>query len=193
MRTEYERVEHQYRPHLAATDGQARAAPRVPVETLAHRYRRSLPAGAPVGRLRIPRLGLDAIVVNGTDASMLRRGPGRDPRTAMPGEHRLVYVAGHRTTYGAPFAHIDRLRAGDRLTLTTPYAVFTYAVHGYRIVPADDLSVLRSRGREELLLQACHPRFFATHRYIVDARPVAIAARGVPTGRSVTLGATRVS
>ena len=130
-----------------------------------------------MGRLRVPALDLDAIVVNGTDTASLKRGPGRDPRTGMPGEGRLVYIAGHRTTYAAPFAHIDRLEPGDRITLTTPYATFRYVVHDHRIVPSDALEVLRSRGREELVLQACHPRFFATHRYLVDARPVSITPR----------------
>jgi sortase A len=95
----------------------------------------------------------------------------------MPGEGRLVYIAGHRTTYAAPFAHIDRLRPGDRISLTTPYATFRYAVRDHRIVRSDALEVLRSRGREELVLQACHPRFFATHRYLVDARPISITPR----------------
>jgi len=149
----------------------------VDIGRLARRYRAELAEGAPVGRLRVPALGLDAIVVNGTDAASLKRGPGRDPRTAMPGEGRLVYIAGHRTTYAAPFAHIDRLQQGDRITLTTPYATFRYAVRDHRIVPSDALEVLRSRGREELVLQACHPRFFATHRYLVDAQPISITPR----------------
>ena len=121
------------------------------------------------------------ILVNGTDHDTLMKGPGRDLRTFMPGEGKLVYVAGHRTTYLAPFSHIDRLRRGDSVTVKLPYATFRYRITGHRIVPADDLDVLRSRGREELVLQACHPRFFASHRYLAYARPVRVDPRsGAP-------------
>ena len=132
-------------------------------------YRASLASGDAVARLRVPRLELNAIVVEGTGASDLRRGPGRDERTFMPGEGELSYVAGHRTTFGAPFAHIDRMRPGDIATIEMPYATLTYRVTGHRIVPDTQLSVLETRGRDELVLQACHPRFFATERYIVYA------------------------
>lgn len=128
--------------------------------------------GDPVGRLRVSRLGLNMIVVDGTDHESLTRGPGVDRRTALPGEGALVYIAGHRTTYGAPFAHIDRLRRGDRVRLDMPYGKYVYRVTGSVIVPATDLARLRSRGREEIALQACHPRFSARERYIVYARPV---------------------
>src|SRR5207247_497562 len=90
----------------------------------------------------------------------------------MPGEGRLVYIAGHRTTFLAPFSHIERLKKGDSVRLEMPYATFVYRVSGHRIVRADDLSVLRSPRHELLELQACHPRFFASHRYIAYALPV---------------------
>jgi sortase A len=121
--------------------------------------------------LTIDRLGLRVIVVKGTDTGSLKKGPGLDGRTALPGEGELVYIAGHRTTYGAPFGDIDRLRPGDAVRLDLPYGRFDYVVTGHKIVKANDLSVLRSPGREVLALQACHPRFFASERYIVYARP----------------------
>jgi sortase A len=96
----------------------------------------------------------------------------------MPGEGELVYIAGHRTTYGAPFARIDRMRKGDRLFLELPYGSFEYAVTGHRIVDARELSVLKSKGFEQVALQACHPRFFATQRYIVYAKPVGVTLPG---------------
>ena len=114
------------------------------------------------------------VFLDGTDESSLEKGPGRDLQTFMPGEDRLVYIAGHRTTFLAPFADIDRLRSGDRITLQLPYATFVYAVTRHVIVPATDLAVLRSGPGELLALQACHPRFFATHRYIVYARPTRV-------------------
>ena len=96
----------------------------------------------------------------------------------MPGEGELVYVAGHRTTYGAPFSRIDHLHKGDRISLELPYATFDYAVTGSRIVGASQTSVLNSKGHEQLVLQACHPRFFASHRYLVYAKPVRVTPRG---------------
>ena len=101
------------------------------------------------------------IVVNGTDEGSLRRGPGRDLRTYMPGQNRLVYIAGHRTTYLAPFSHIEDIQSGDPITLKMPYATFNYRAVRHVIVRADDLAVLRSPRHELLALQACHPRFFA--------------------------------
>lgn len=147
----------------------ARPSPRQ-IALEARRYRASLTPGDPVGRLRVSRLGLNMVVVQGTDHDSLRKGPGHYIGTYLPGQGELVYVAGHRTTYLAPFAHIDRLSGGDRIVFELPYGTFVYRVTGHRIVPADDLAVLQSHHREELILQACHPRFFATHRYLVLAR-----------------------
>lgn len=152
--------------------------PKADVRREARRYRLASDEGDAVARLEIPRLDLDAVVVNGTSSPDLRRGPGRHMETFMPGEGRLVYIAGHRTTFGAPFSDIDKLRRGDRILLELPYASVEYRVTGHRIVDDNNLSVLESRGREELVLQACHPRFFASQRYLVDARPIRVTERG---------------
>jgi sortase A len=120
------------------------------------------------------------VLVDGTDEGSLRKGPGRDLRTYMPGEGRLVYIAGHRTTFLAPFSHIERLRRGDSVVLRMPYATFVYRIARHRIVAADELSVLRSPRHELLELQACHPRFFATHRYIAYALPVKVLPQDGP-------------
>lgn len=154
------------------------------VGAAAQRLRARADTGDPIGRIRVPRLGLDMFVVNGTTTAVLKRGPGRDPRTFMPGQNELVYIAGHRTTYQAPFAKIDALRKGDRVTLEMPYASFVYRVTSHVIVDASNLSVLRSKHREELALQACHPRFFATDRYIVWAKPLTVTPRGGRTYRA---------
>ena len=147
----------------------------------ARSYRRTLKPGEAIARLKVPRLGLSIIVVTGTDESSLEKGPGWYTGTRLPGEGQLIYIAGHRTTYLAPFAHIDELRRGDAVTLELPYATFLYRVTGHVIVPANDVARLKSRGFETVALQACHPRFFATHRYIAYARPVrVIPRRGVP-------------
>jgi sortase A len=89
-----------------------------------------------------------------------------------------VYIAGHRTTYLAPFSHIDAIRDGDVIRLQMPYATFVYRAFMHRVVKASDMSVLRSPNHEVLELQACHPRFFATHRYIVYAKLVSVLPRG---------------
>jgi len=141
-------------------------------------YRIQSGRGQAIGRIRVPRLDLNMILVNGTDHSSLTKGPGRDRRTYMPGEGQLVYIAGHRTTYLAPFAHIERLRSGDAVTLDVPYATFRYRVFKHRIVGAHEMSVLRSHGVEVVELQACHPRFFASQRYIAYARLVRVEPRG---------------
>jgi sortase A len=159
--------------------------------TDARRYRLESHRGQAIGRIRVPRLGLNLILVNGTDDATLRKGPGRDLRTYMPGEGQLIYIAGHRTTYLAPFAHIEKLRVGDFVILEVPYGTFRYRVLRHVIVDPDDLAVLHSHGREIVALQACHPRFFATHRYIVYGRLVRVEPRGA--GRAFRPPATHLA
>jgi sortase A len=161
-----------------AISGDTQAAERESIAREAKRYRKSSRRGEVIGRLRVPRMGVNMLLVNGTDHDTLKKGPGRDQRTFMPGENRLVYIAGHRTTYLAPFSHIDRLRSGDRITIQVPYGTFIYAVTRHRIVKSTDLSVLRSPRHEVVELQACHPRFFASHRYIAYARLLRVEPRG---------------
>ena len=159
------------------------AAERRRIATDAARFRRAAQPGQPIGRIVIGRIGLSMVFVNGTDHDSLTHGPGRDPRTYMPGQGRLVYIAGHRTTYLAPFSDIDDIRPGDSIRLEMPYATFRYRAVRHRVVTATTLSVLRSPHHELLELQACHPRFFATHRYIVYARLVSVTPRGGQTYR----------
>jgi len=167
----------------ALNPGVSLAVTTAEIRRQARRYRLSSSRGQAVGRIRVPRLGLNMVVVDGTDHGSLTKGPGLDRRTYMPGEGQLIYIAGHRTTYLAPFAHIERMRPGDPVSLEVPYATFRYRVYRHRIVSSDDLAVLRSHGKEIVELQACHPRFFASHRYIVYARLVRIEPRGAPAFR----------
>lgn len=174
-------------PNLVRSESlaaQARA-----IELAAARFRRSAEVGHAIGRIVIPRLGLNMVLVNGTDESSLERGPGRDLRSFMPGQSRLVYIAGHRTTFLAPFAQINDIQPGDRIRLEMPYGAFVYRAVRHLIVPADDLAVLKSPRHELLALQACHPRFFATHRYIVYAHLVAIDPRRGSSLRPTLLAA----
>ena len=147
------------------------------VRSEARRFRLESHEGDAIAKLKIPRIHLDAVVVNGTGTADLRRGPGRHLETYMPGERQLVYIAGHRTTYGAPFGDIDKIRPGDLITASLPYATVTYRVTGHRIVDDNDLSVLKTHHREQLVLQACHPRFFASERYLVYATPISVKRR----------------
>lgn len=175
LTSQYDKLNSAY---AGAISHKSLSAERRSLARAAKRYRLSAKRGQAIGRLRIPSMGVNMIVVNGTDHETLKKGPGRDGRTFMPGESRLVYIAGHRTTYLAPFSDIDELRAGDRVTIEVPYGTFVYSVTRHRIVKATDLSVLVSPRRELLELQACHPRFFASHRYIVYARLARVEPRG---------------
>jgi len=164
-------------PHRSGPDLVSATAEADAIAKAAARLRRAATPGEPIGRIEIPRLGLNMILVNGTDEASLERGPGRDARSYMPGQNRLVYIAGHRTTYLAPFANIDKIEDGDPITLEMPYGTFIYRAVRHRIVAATNLSVLRSPRHEQLELQACHPRFFATQRWIVYATLVTVKAR----------------
>jgi sortase A len=176
---EYEQRVERYEAETPTGIVQKAASP-LEIAERARKYRLRLGEGDAIGRLKIPKLDLNMIVVNGTESKTLKKGPARHKGTFLPGEGKLIYIAGHRTTYSAPFSHIDDLERGDRVWLELPYATVEYTIRSHRIVEAHELSVLRSRGREELALQACWPRFFASHRYIAYARPVRMIPR---TGR----------
>jgi sortase A len=173
-----------------ATADPARAA-QARIGALAHTLESRTESGKPLGELRIPRLDAHFVVVQGTGAGSLRRGPGHYYGTALPGQPGTVGIAGHRTTYGAPFRHLDALRRGDPITITMPYGRFTYRVEGTRIVKPQDVSALRAIGRQRLVLTACHPLYSAAQRLVVIARLEQSAPRGAaaPTGPSRPGGA----
>ena len=164
--------------HAPAFKGRDLASVERAVAREAAAYRRTLHTGEAVGRIHIGRIGLNMVVVQGTDHESLKKGPGHYEHSALPGEGHLVYVAGHRTTYLAPFAYINNIRVGDYVRFDVPYGAFTYRVTRHLIVRDDQVEMLRDHGREILRLQACHPRFFATNRYIVDAKLVQVTPRG---------------
>ncbi|HLJ02855.1 MAG TPA: class E sortase [Solirubrobacteraceae bacterium] len=145
------------------------------VAYLARREERQARAGQAIGRIVIPRIGVSFLLIQGTDTVSLEKGPGHYPGTALPGLGRTVAVAGHRTTYLAPFRHIDALRPGDRIVLEMPYGRFTYAVQWHSIVLPSALWVTRNMGYERLVLSACNPLYSAAQRIIVFARLQSIA------------------
>jgi sortase A len=148
------------------------------IDFLAREARRTAQDGDPIGRIDIPKIGADFVVVQGTDGASLRKGPGHYPDTTFPGLDGTVAIAGHRTTYLAPFRNVDDLRPGDRIVLTMPYGRFTYAVQRTQIVPPTALWVTRDVGYDRLVLSACHPLYSAAERIIVFARLVRTQARG---------------
>ncbi len=131
--------------------------------------KKPLPGDA-IGRLSIPRLDRDYFVVEGTDTGDLRRGPGHYGNTPLPGERGTVAIAGHRTTYGAPFRTIDQLDPGDAINIEMPYGTFTYRVQTTKIVEPTQVSVYRRVGYDRLILSACHPLYSAAQRIVVFAR-----------------------
>jgi sortase A len=174
----YEKRASAFRP--PATPGDFASVQRL-VAAEARAYQGSLHPGEAVGRLIIGRIGLNMVVVQGTDHATLKKGPGHFVGSGLPGEGHLIYVAGHRTTYLAPFAAINDIRAGDYIRFEVPYGTFTYRVTRHYVVGDSAVGVLQDVGREVLRLQACHPRFFATHRYLVDAKLVNVALQGGTT------------
>jgi sortase A len=153
---------------------------------LARRERRELRPGDAVGELTVPRLGDAFQIVQGTDRASLEAGPGHYPASSLPGLGRTVAVAGHRTTYLAPFRHLDAMRHGDRIVVAMPYGRFTYLVQTVRVVAPDALWVTRNVGYDRLVLTACTPLFTAKDRLVVFARldAVAPAAQLAPAARN---------
>ena len=138
--------------------------------------------GDPLGRIRMPSIGVAEVFVEGTDTDDLRGGPGHYPATPLPGQRGTVAIAGHRTTYGAPFHDVDDLRRGDRIELDMPYGRFTYRVERTRIVPPTATEVIDRVDYDRLVLSACHPLYSAAQRIVVFARLEKAQAKGPAAG-----------
>ena len=132
-------------------------------------HRRPLKGDA-IAKIMIPSIGVSKYVVEGTDVDSLRKGPGHYPETPLPGEPGTTAIAGHRTTYGAPFRHIDEVQHGEPVIIDMPDGRFVYRVQRTKIVDDQDLSVLDRVGYQRLVLSACHPLYSAAQRIIVFAR-----------------------
>jgi sortase A len=145
---------------------------------LARREQHRVPTGDAIGHISIPKIGASYDVVEGTDEASLEKGPGHYPDTAFPGLGQTVGIAGHRTTYLAPFRHLDALRPGDRIVLKMPYAVFTYTVQYHQIVLPTALWVTHNVGYERLVLSACNPLYSAAQRIIIFAKLKSVTPLG---------------
>jgi sortase A len=150
------------------------AAAEARVDYLARQEQRSVPDGAAVGRLQIAKLGVVYDVIQGTSTGDLERGPAHYASTGLPGEGRTVAIAGHRTTYLAPFRNLNELHRGDQIVLQMPYGTFTYVVQGQRIVSPNAWWITRNVGYERLVLSACNPLYSASQRIAVFARLVRV-------------------
>ena len=145
---------------------------------LARSLKRKRKEGEAAGRIRIPQLGLKYVVVDGTDSETLRKGPGFFPESPWPGARGTTAIAGHRTTYSAPFRKIDQLKKGNTIVVDMPYGRFTYEVETKRIVKPDAMWVIERKSYDRLVLSACHPLYSAAKRIIVFAELVKSEPRG---------------
>ena len=139
-------------------------------EVLARRFGDHATEGEAIGRIIVPGMDTNAVFVQGTDTASLQKGPGHYPDTPFPGEGGTIGIAGHRTTYLAPFRHIDSMKKGDRVTLEMPYGTFVYRVEKTDIVDDSAVGIVHPVGYERLVLTACHPLYSAAERYAVFAR-----------------------
>lgn len=167
------------------TDEPALLAPTIPAE------------GDPVARIKIPKIGVDSIVVNGVSRNDLRKGPGLYPETALPGQAGNAAIAGHRTTYGAPFGDLDQLVVGDLVQVQTLYGVFRFRVTEQLIVAPSDVGVIDPKPVDpntpskglipQVTLTTCNPKYSAAQRLIVkaDLEPDQVALPA-PTTRGTT-------
>ena len=142
--------------------------------------------GAPVAVLEIPKIGVNKVVVEGTNTPDLRQGPGHYQGTPLPGQAGNAAIAGHRTTYGAPFYNLDALHIGDEIMLTTTQGTFTYKVQRSTVVSPSDRAVLAAGTTPELSLTTCNPRFSASTRLVVQAALFSSSAPAAPAGSTTT-------
>jgi len=147
------------------------------VAFLARSMRRRVHEGQAIGRIKMPHIHANYVMVEGTGAASLRKGPGHYPATPLPGMPGTVAVAGHRTTYLAPFNKLDKLRKGDGVVIEMPYATVRYRVERTRIVKPTAVWVTRAVGYDRLVMTACHPKYSAAERIVVFAREVSARLR----------------
>ncbi len=143
--------------------------------------------GAPIGLLTIPRIGMNAVaIVEGTDENQLQEGPGHYLGTPLPGQAGNAAIAGHRTTYGAPFYNLNELQAGDPITVQTSQGTFTYQVVNSHVVLPSNTAVLDASTGPELTLTTCNPRYSSSTRLVVTATLTNTTITAPPTTTATT-------
>ena len=171
------------------TSADTRAAKRVhgsrrQVEVLARRFSKRVEDGQAIGRIVIPSIGLDIAVVQGTNTSDLQKGPGHYPSTPYPGEPGTAAIAGHRTTYLAPFRDIDSLHGGNVIKLEMPYGTLDYRVQDTKVVDPTDFAILHRTPYQRLVLTACHPLYSASQRIVAFAKLDRVSSTALGSGAS---------
>lgn len=142
------------------------------------------PEGEVTAVIEIPEIGLEKHVVEGVSVADLKKGPGHYPETPLPGQEGNAAIAGHRTTYGAPFNRIDELEKGDEIFVQTLQGRFRYLVEEQLIVSPSQVEVLEDKGDDRLTLTACHPKYSARQRIVVVATLSGIPLpAATPTGQ----------
>ena len=131
-----------------------------------------VPTGSAIAIIKIPRIGVEKTVVQGVGIEDLKKAPGHYPGTPMPGEEGNAAIAGHRTTYGAPFYNLDEVKPNDPILVTTLRGRFRYEVIDTRIVTPSHVEVLDNTADNRLTLTTCHPRFSASQRMVITAKLV---------------------
>jgi sortase A len=179
LKGELARVEAAPAPAAEQRELAAIADQRSRIAFLAEALQRSTPTGRAIGKIVIPSIGANFVMVFGTDTSDLESGPGLYRETTFPGIDGTTAIAGHRTTYLAPFRHIDALRKGQTIHLEMPYGRFVYTVIGHRVVaPTDVRAATANVGYSRVVLSACTPLFSAAKRLLVYGRLTRAEPRG---------------
>ncbi len=138
------------------------------------------PEGEAVALIKIPKIGVEKAVVEGVGLPELKKGPGHFPATPMPGQPGNAAMAGHRTTYGAPFFRLDEMQVGDPILVTTRQGAFRYEVSERKVVSPNETEVLNPTEDNRLTISTCEPRFSASRRLIVVAMLKGEAAQPPP-------------
>jgi sortase A len=150
--------------------GLSQAADAAQAKALADRLAGQTSEGDPIGRIKIDSIGANFVFFEGTDTATLQHGPGHYAVTPLPGQPGTVAIAGHRTTYLAPFNKINEIADGDNIRLEMPYGAFNYVVEKHEIVDPTDTQIINPVGYDRLVITACHPLYSAAQRYAVFAK-----------------------
>ena len=167
--------------HRASLERGGQVLPRPEADLVANVVKTTLEAGAPIGRLEIPSIGLTAIVAEGDEEKTLKRAVGHLPDTPLPWQEGNSALAGHRDSFFRPLRHIQ---VGDDIHLTTERGTLRYRVTRHTVVDPAELWVLNPSPTAALTLITCYPFDYvgpAPRRFIVHAERMSNASDSAPT------------
>jgi sortase A len=147
------------------------------------------PEGEGVAVLKMPRIDIEKYVVEGVGVSELKEGPGHYPGTPLPGQPGNSAIAGHRTTYGAPFNQMDKMQVGDPVFVSTKQGKFEYTVTELKVVSPREVEVLDPTEDNRLTITTCHPRYSLSQRLVLVAALKGEAAEPTPPSKRVAAAA----